>query len=65
MSADKYPCIFSRQMETIVYISHSSALCPGISISTGKLSMRVLVVCWDRQASHRLRLEIFLITLCD
>ena len=21
MSADKYPCIFSRQMETIVYIS--------------------------------------------
>ena len=23
MSADKYPCIFSRQMETIVYISPS------------------------------------------
>ena len=21
MSADKYPCIFSRQMETIVYLS--------------------------------------------
>ena len=24
MSADKYPCIFSRQMETIVYIFHSA-----------------------------------------
>ena len=23
MSADKYPCIFSRQMETIVYLYHT------------------------------------------
>ena len=24
MSADKYPCIFSRQMETIVYIFYKN-----------------------------------------
>ena len=26
MSADKYPCIFSRQMETIVYLSFVNEL---------------------------------------
>ena len=36
MSADKYPCIFSRQMETIVYIAVKS---PKISLYPGKIKM--------------------------
>ena len=50
MSADKYPSIFSRQMETIVYLSYFVQCCVHKSRaeSSGLQSEVVISICMER-----------------
>ena len=61
MSADKYPCIFSRQMATIVYIAgvlrHMENSAPSLKIFRTKFSTSVLYNCGNKNRRQNPVLE--------
>ena len=66
MSADKYPCIFSRQMETIVYIFvniHVTVLCCSIGLVLQRNSPELIdysIIRWE-SSDHSNYLLFYLI----
>ena len=65
MSADKYPCIFSRQMETIVYVYYISTVSVNFQVNVTTLFIFIRMLFFPPQAEYSyfsadFRLKIFL-----